>query len=174
MNHFEVDAALDTLEILVDTREQPTPALRKRLKQAGLPYTRKKLDFGDYSARCFLQDGGELDLSGSLAIERKMNMDEICQCYTKGRDRFTREFERAKDAGAKIYLLIENGSWEKAIRGEYRSRMNAKAFFASLTAWLARYNCQIIFCQQEYTGSIIKEILYREMKEKLEHLDVVN
>lgn len=100
-----------------------------------------------------------------------MSLDELCQCYTRGRRRFQDEFLRAKNAGAKLYLLVENGSWEKAIKGEYRTRMSPAAFFASLTAWLARYDCQVLFCQPETTGRLMKEILYREVKERLERGD---
>ena len=168
MTPFEVNAALENITVLVDTREQPTRYFVQRMQQTGYPFKRKKLDFGDYSAMCRLDDGRELDFSGSLAIERKMNFDELCQCYTRGRKRFQREFERAKTAGAKVYLLVENGSWEKALQGDYQSRMRPQAFVASMTAWLARYNCQILFCEPKTTGRMIREILYREIKEKLE------
>lgn len=171
MTPFEINGALKNLTILVDTREQPTPHFERRMQQTGLPYVRQKLDFGDYSARCALDDGRELNFSGSIAIERKMSLDELCQCYTRGRRRFQDEFLRAKNAGAKLYLLVENGSWEKAIKGEYRTRMSPTAFFASLTAWLARYDCQVLFCQPETTGRLMKEILYREVKERLERGD---
>ena len=49
--------------LLVDTREQPTEKLKRRIEEAGLPYVRKKLDFGDYSCSCVLADGTELDFS---------------------------------------------------------------------------------------------------------------
>ena len=154
--------------LLVDTREQDTLFFRRRMKELGLPYIRKKLDFGDYSAKCVTDEGEELDFSGSVAIERKMSLDELCLCYTKGRQRFQREFERAKEAGAKLYLLVENSSWEKALAGDYRSRMNPRAFLASLLAWLARYDCQLIFCEARTSGRLMREILYREIKERLE------
>lgn len=118
-----------------------------------------------------LAAGTELDLSGSVAIERKMDLDELCGCFCRSRDRFEREFIRAKNADAKLYLLIENGTWEKAYAGKYRSRMQPKAFVASLTAWLARYNCQIIFCEPATTGKLIREVLYRELKERLEVME---
>lgn len=169
MNPFEVSRALKNLTLIVDTREQDTDRLRRRIKQTGLSFVRQKLDFGDYSAKTTLDNGTEFDISSSVSIERKMNLDELCACYCKGRKRFTREFERAKSAGAKVYLLIENANWEKAYNGSYRSKMSPQALTASLFAWLARYNCQIIFCKEETSGKIIREILYREMKERLEN-----
>lgn len=169
MNPFEVSRALKNLTLIVDTREQDTDRLRRRIKQTGLSFVRQKLDFGDYSVKTTLDNGTEFDISSSVSIERKMNLDELCNCYCKGRKRFTREFERAKSAGAKVYLLIENASWENTFNGKYRSKMTSSALTASMFTWLARYNCQIIFCKEETSGKIIREILYREMKERLEN-----
>lgn len=174
MTPFEISRALDSMMILVDTREQDTEAFRQRIEAMGRPVERRKLDFGDYSVACHLPDGTDLDLSGRAAVERKMSMDELCSCYvnrkeSRGRDRFVREFERAAATGAKLYLLIENGSWEKAYNGVYRSQMNPKSLVASMLAWLARYNCQILFCKPETSGKLIGDILYRELKEHLEN-----
>lgn len=168
MTPFEVKEALESLVLLVDTREQDTIFFRRRMKEAEIPYIRQKLDFGDYSMRVELEGGKEVDFSKDVSIERKMSLDELCQCYGKERRRFVKEFNRAKEAGAKLYLLIENGSWEKAFDGEYRSRMRPHALTSSLTAWLARYNCQVIFCQAKTTPKLIREIAYREAKERLE------
>lgn len=168
MTPFEVSEALERLTLLVDTREHDTLFFRRRMKETGLPWERRKLDFGDYSMRVELEDGKEVDFTQAVAIERKMSLDELCQCYGRGRDRFTREFNRAKEAGAKLYLLIENGSWEKALNGGYRSQMKPQALTASLTAWLARYSCQVIFCQARTAPRLIREIAYREAKERLE------
>lgn len=168
MTPFEVSEALDHLTLLVDTREQDTLSFRRRVKEVGLPWERRKLDFGDYSMRVELEDGQEVDFSPDIAIERKMNLDELCQCYGKERKRFQKEFSRAKEAGAKLYLLVENGNWEKAFEGNYRSQMKPQALTASLTAWLARYDCQVLFCQAKTTPRLIREIVYREAKERLE------
>ena len=167
MHPVEIEQALNTLTILVDTREQPTQSYYRRLKAIGVPFERKKLNFGDYSAKCTLSNGEEYTLENKVSVERKMSFDEICNCYCQGRKRFTREFERAREANAKVYLLVENASWEDAFRGQYRSRMTPQALVASITAWLARYNCQIIFCKPQTTGKLVKELLYREMKERL-------
>lgn len=163
MHPVEVKSALESMVCLVDTREQDTPRLRARLKEIGCPWERKKLNFGDYSVKC-----DAIDLSETIAVERKMDLDELCNCYCKERKRFEREFERAKQAGAKVYLLIEDGSWEDAYSGKYRSQMSPESLVASIQAWLARYNCQVIFCRQHTTGKLIHDILYRELKEALE------
>lgn len=172
MIHFDVETALATLTVLVDTREQDTPALRRRLALLDLPHERRKLDYGDYSAK-FTMGGIEHDMSQHFAIERKMSLDELVSCYTKGRGRFTREFERAREAGAKVYLLVENGDFEKMLAGEYRSKMHSKAIVASVFAWMARYKCSYLSCSPASTPHIIREICYRETKEYLEGIDEI-
>lgn len=171
MQPFEIEDALENRVILVDTREQNTPELRRRLSEMQCPHRREKLDFGDYSIACELPDGDEFTLSGVVTIERKMSLDELCNCYCKDRARYTREFERAKAAGAKIYMLIERATWEKAYAGTYRSRMRPQSLIASILAWLARYHCQLIYCEPETSGKLIHDILYRELKEALERGD---
>ena len=161
MRPCEIEAVLKTLVLLVDTREQPTAQARERLKRTELPIQREKLNFGDYSGAVTI-NGELVSFSDRFAIERKMSLDELANCYTHDRKRFEKEFERAKEAGAKLYLLIENGSIDKVIQGTYRSRFTPKAFLAS-----ARYNCQIVMCSAENSGRLIKEIVYREVKERL-------
>lgn len=165
MHPVDVNSALKSMVCLVDTREQDTPRFRARMKSIGCPWERKKLDFGDYSAKC-----EALDLSSYVVIERKMNLDELCNCYCKDRGRFEREFERAMASNAKVYLLVEDASWDQAYAGKYRSRMNPNSLTSSMIAWLARYNCQILFCSPDTSGRLIHDVLYRELKERLEAL----
>lgn len=167
MTPREIDKALKGMVILVDTREQETLRLKMRLKQMGCPYERCKLDFGDYSAKFPI--GGEW-LTLNAAIERKMDFSELAQCFCDGRKRFIREFERAKAADAKVYLLVENQTWEDAYSGNYHSQMLPQAFVASVLTWLARYRCQVIFCRQSTSGKLIHDILYREGREALERM----
>ena len=155
------------MKICVDSREQATEQSKRRYADFGVPWERGKLDFGDYSAVFTLPDGTEFSLKDKAVVERKMSLTECCGCFTHDRERFTREFERAKAVNAKIYLLIENASWELAYNGKYRSQMKPQALIASVLAWLARYDCQIIMCKAETSGRLIHDILYREGKERL-------
>lgn len=169
MNNFDLERSLESMKLLVDTREQPTGRYKKRIEQIGLPHERRKLNYGDYSCECTLPDGSVLDFSNRVVIERKMNLDEICLCYGKERKRFEKEFERAKADGCKVYLLIEDGNWEKSYNGKYRSMLNPTALTASLNAFRARYGMQLDFCKEETTGRLIHDILYRELKEYLQN-----
>lgn len=168
MHPVDVDASLKSMVCLVDTREQDTPAFRKRISHFD-QWERHKLDAGDYSAKFLLPDSSWFFLP--VAIERKYALDELCMCYCQQRGRFEREFERALEAHSKLYLLVEGGSWENVYSGKYRSQMNPKSLVGSILAWLARYNCQLMFCKKETSGQLIKDILYREGKEALLKLD---
>ncbi len=164
---FEAREALESMVVLVDTREQDTQASRTRLCSLGCPYERTKLDAGDYACSYISPRTGEREVL-PVAIERKMNADELCLCFGKERNRFEREFLRAKDAGWSMHLVVENISWEQIYSGRYRSKLNAAALVASLLAWSMRYGLRVWFCKSETSGRLIKDILYRELKEHLE------
>lgn len=173
MNLIAIEDILKTFRIIVDTREHDTHRAEERYSSFSTPIVRATLAYGDYCGQVDLPNGSQApDASETICapcvIERKMSLDELAMCFTRGRDRFRREFERARDSGAKVYLLIENGSWEAIAGHRYRSKFNPEAFRASLIAWTIRYNVTPIFCKEKMSGMIIREILYRDMKERLE------
>lgn len=158
--------------ILVDRREQDTERARKRYARFCTPYERCTLDFGDYTYNCKLPNGKWLydaskTLKPDVVIERKMSLDELAQCYTWDWVRFQAEFKKAEENHSRIYLLVENATWENLLNGKYRSQFNAQAYVASAIAWMARYGVGAIFCKEETSGRLIREILYRELKERL-------
>lgn len=173
MKKSQIEKALDNMILLVDTREQPTQRLQERINAIGFQYERRKLNVGDYSCKVILpaiEPGKtfELDLSGVFAIERKMNLDELAMCFTSERDRFEREFERADRDRTKMYLIVENASWEKLTGHCYRSKMLPKALMASINAFRARYNMQLDFCHESTTGKLMRDILMKEARHFLE------
>lgn len=160
---------LDSMTILIDSRERPTGARSEnRYKAFAFPYKRQKLDYGDYSAS-FMLDGQEIQIKA--AIERKMNLEELSSCFTHDRERFKREFERAKADGASMYLLVEDATWHELINGKYKTKYNPHAFVASFIAWVTRYDIKPFLCKKEVSGALIQEILFRELKERLERGD---
>ena len=173
MDNFEIDELMRSFTIICDTREQPTPRAVQRYQAFGVDYSRGTLNYGDYCANITLPSGKKLiDASGLISakcvVERKMNLDELASCFTRGRDRFKREFERAAANNARVFLLCEDGSIEKILRHDYRSRFVPKAFLASIVAWNIRYNMQLLFCTHLSSGLLIKEILFRDIKNRAE------
>ena len=57
MHPSEIEAAMKTMVIWTDSREQPTVQAQRRYEQFGVPHERRKLDFGDYTAAFTLPDG---------------------------------------------------------------------------------------------------------------------
>ncbi len=173
MDLFEQKHCLESMSIIVDSREQTTKRSKARYESFGCPYERGKLDWADYTYNFIKPDGTSLyDMSESIqptvSIERKMSIDELCNCFGNGRERFQREFERAAEQGGKIYLLVENGSWEKMYNGSYSSKFHPNSLIASTLGWSTRYGFQVVFCRSETSGKMIHDILYRELKENLE------
>lgn len=165
MTAYETEKALSTMRILVDTREQPTATSRARYEAFGCPWERRKLDFGDYSAEFTTPDGRTVSLVNRIAVERKMGFGEIASNFCRERARFSAEFDRAKEAGGKIILIVEGGNWEAAYRGQYRSQMSPRSLIASLLTWEARYNAPVFICTQMTTGRLIADVLRYEGRE---------
>ena len=171
MTPIEIEKILDSMVILRDTREQNTARARRRYKAFGLPCEKAVLDYGDYTYNAALPSGSIYSVTDRIkpmcAIERKMNLDELAGCFTHDRKRFEAEMFRCRQNNGRMYLLIEDASWELLLLGKYRSRFRSKAFLASLTAWMVRYDLQVIFCKEDTTPTLIREILYRDLKERL-------
>lgn len=168
MHPIEIQEALKNMTLLCDTREQNTTALQRRIDQIGWPVERVALKSGDYSARCLLPDGEIYSLADAVTIERKMSADELANNFTRGRKRFTNEFDRFISQGGKIYLLVEGTSYKDIMQHHYRSLFEPKAYLASMFTWCSRYNTIPVFCDAADSGYIIKSILYYEMRERLE------
>lgn len=173
MDNFDIDNCLMSMQIIVDSNEQPSKRAKKRYAGFGCDYIVQKIDYGDYTYNFKLPNGKWLYEPDTrvyplVAIERKADLVELSQCFCQSRKRFEREFCRAMSNKARMYLLVEDATWENLINGRYATNYNANAYFASITAWQARYDIHTIFCKQETSGKLIKEILYRELKERLE------
>ena len=158
----ELTAKLKDLQIIADSREQVNNHLTDYWDKKKVPYFTRKLDIGDYSAQL-----GDMTLEKDIVIERKRNLDEICGNLTADRDRFEREFLRAKATGTKVFLIIENASWTDIYLQRYRSQLSPKSLMASLMSWQVRFNITIIFCEPENTPRLIHQILYYAAREQL-------
>lgn len=172
MKGEQLNKVLDTLTLLVDTREHETAEYKRRLREIGLPHERQALSYGDYSAKCKLPNGEWYSLKDKFVIERKMSLEEVCGNFTTHRDRFKAEFERAKADGARVVILVENGSWTGIYTGRYSVKVRPASFIASILAFEARYNTHVHFVDKPLSPYLIRDILYYTMREHLLNLEV--
>lgn len=163
MERKEIQAAVESMIIIVDTREQVNGKLVERLTTLGHPYRREALASADYMVEYRLQDGSICRLP--VAIERKMSLDELAACLTTQRDRFQRELERLAEDGIKTYLLVEKSSWEDVYNGRYRSKMSPASLLGSILWWMVHFDLRIIMCKVGTTGKLIGDIFKYEVCE---------
>lgn len=172
--HFtdtEVKKLLDSMVILVDTREQENGHLLSYFDKKKIPHEKKALSTADYS--CKIPKNDELGISrdiyftDSIMVERKASLDELAGNLTKDRTRFESELIRAK--GANIALMIENATYADLVMGRYRSEYNAKSFVATLATYSARYGLDVNFVEKELAGNWIYHRLYYAVREELLH-----
>ena len=157
----ELAEELKNLTVICDTREQDRHVSEYFQKQK-IPIITRKLDTGDYSCQL-----GDATFEKDIVVERKRNLDEVCGNFTVERERFEREFLRAKAYGTKVILIIENASWTDIFLGNYRSKTSPKSLLGSLLSWMVRFNITVTFCKPEETAKLIYSIFYYHAKEEL-------
>ena len=106
----ELEELLDSIEILIDTREKENKHITDYLKRQGVKFKTKKLDYGDYSFMipANKQHGIFKDIyfNEQLVIERKASLEELSNNMTHERQRF--ENELIRKGSCRFILLIEN------------------------------------------------------------------
>ena len=157
----ELSDELKGLTIICDSRAQDRH-VQEFFEKKKIPTITRKLDTGDYSCQL-----GEQSFERDICVERKHNLDEICGNFTVERERFEREFMRAKAYGTKVHLIIENATWTDIFLGNYRSKLPPKSLMGSLFSWMVRFNVTITFCRPEESARIIYGIFYYHVREAL-------
>lgn len=158
----ELQAELKKLTVIIDGREKVNHRILCFLEEQKIPHIQRNLDVGDYSLQL-----GSQTFEHSFAVERKANLDELCGNMTSERDRFEREFLRAKAHNTRLFLLIENASWVDVLTHNYKSKMSAKSLLASLLSWQARFDVTIVFTRPEDSPMLLWGLLYYSAREEL-------
>ena len=154
--------------LIIDTREKPKAIanILRTFDEYGVRYETSKLLFGDYMD--FNRPG--------IVIDRKQNIAELAKNVTgpkKERDRFIAELERAKAAGTKLVILVEqnrykyNGTWKRVeniadlmLWSSEHTSIQGEKVFRTLSALQYRYNIIVKFCDKRQTGKEILKLLY--------------
>ena len=156
--------------IEIDSREKPKAitSIIKYFDEHGIKYVTNKLLFGDY--RDYNKPG--------IVVDRKHNIAELAMNCTREHDRFRRELERARDAGATLYILVEQNKYESCserikveqisdlIRWSNRYTMiRGEKVFRVLAGWMREFPLKVMFCDKRSTGRRILEIIYGDDNE---------
>jgi len=119
------------IRIVIDSREQE-PFPFDGYDAEVVPGT---LQAGDYSL---------VGLEDMVAVERKSLVDLVA-CLGRERERFERELERLR-AMESILLVVESPLCD-LVTGNYRSKLDAKAAYESVMAFMCRYRLPFYFAQ---------------------------
>jgi ERCC4-type nuclease len=159
---------IEDYEIICDTREQDT-LIQDTLIKKGIKTAREKLDTGDYAIRY------QGEYIPNILIERKANLDELLgnlldPVKDENKDnRFIRELKRAKAAGVKLFLLIQDKDYYiKLLKGQYISNVHPNASAAMVISLMAKFdNLHIIACNRKESPSMVHKILYYHLREEI-------
>ena len=159
--------------VIVDSREKPK-AIERTLQyfsDHGIEYEVSKLLFGDYM---------DWNRPG-VVIDRKQNIAELAKNCTVEHERFRREMEKARKAGAELVVLVEQNRYKD--RGEWveidsiedllrwsspHTMVRGEKVYRVLASWTAKYPLRVEFCDKRSTGRKIVEILYSDENESIQ------
>ena len=151
--------------LLIDTREKPRAIqnIIKTLEASNIVYESTKLLFGDF-----------MDWNRpQIVIDRKQNIAELAKNCTIEHDRFKREMEKAKKAGATLVILVEQNRYKSGDKWIHvddisdlllwdspHTTIRGEKVFRVLRSWQIKYPIRVEFCDKRSTGKRIIEIIY--------------
>lgn len=143
--------------VLVDTREKRNNHITDYFTKNNIIYEPTTLSYGDYSFYISAEVAGEdIYFHRDIVIERKASLEELSGNLAQERGRFEKEFLRAGNDRAKLYLMVEDrGGYSSIIGHKYNTQFAPAAFMASLKAWETRFNCNVQFIDKQYSGYYI-------------------
>ena len=148
----EIKECLNSLTIICDTREKKDNHIKTYFDNKNIKYINKKLDFGDYSLQ-FIYKNEIIIFEKDIVIERKANLEELSNNFTKTRKQLENELIRKKDA--RFILLIEKASYSQLASGNYATKYPKKSFVATLNTFKFRYNIEVEYINPLFTWNYI-------------------
>lgn len=165
--------AIKKMRVIIDSREKENTHIVDYLKAKGIPFDKRKLEYGDYS--CEIQGrliglepiGEWLSFEKKVVVERKKDIDEIAMCVGKERDRFENEFLRIKADGVKCVLMLEKFSYDSLMEtgglfDRSYTQMKPDQIMLHVNQFSARYNLHpITLINNQHSGRILVSVLSR-------------
>ena len=155
---------LKSITILADTREHEgkNDHILNYFDSHKIPWKKMKLEYGDYSF--MVPQNTELGIFRDLyfdrhiVVERKANLDEYAGNQANERDRIKKEFTLAPKEKV---LLIENGSYQDMVEGNYRSNYSAQSYYGTIHSFWHEYGLPVVFMpDKSYSGKFIIGYFY--------------
>lgn len=166
----QLENILKTIIILIDSREHLPNHLTETFDKYNIKWERKKLESGDYSAYIpkneELNIAEDINIEKELAIERKMNLNEVGVNLTTNRERFKREFKRAK---GKVILMIEDNTYKDIIDKQYNNKIEPNSFLGSLHGLNTEFDFPFIFIDKEASPIFIYKTFYYYLRNKIKY-----
>lgn len=149
------------MTIQIDTREKERAIkdIIKTFEANDIKYISSKMYVGDYQNLT----------NGTVAVDRKQNLSEVCGNVCQQHERFKAELLRAQEAGIKLYILIEHGKDIKCLEDVQRwinprlkqspKALTGEKLYKIMKTQEERYGITYLFCTKEETGEKIIELL---------------
>ena len=170
MKEKDIKELIDTIIILVDTREHLPNHITEAFDKYDVKWERRKLKSGDYSAILPANSKFNLDeinLEDQLVIERKMSIDELARNISVNRDRFKREFNRTD---ANVILLIENNTYMDIITHNYNSKLTSNQYMGLLHSLCDEFKIPFIFKDKKESPLFIYNVFKYRIRNKLKNI----
>ena len=147
--------------ILCDTRQQAGKHanIERYFEQAGIQTDRCALYVGDYA----------LANEQGRAVDTKQDVLELVHdVMSHDHERFVRECIRARDAGIKLLVLVEEtlpdgglSAWQSPVntKGEPFTKVKGESLRRALMTMTVKYGVKFRFCDPRQTGRLIVEYL---------------
>lgn len=153
----EIKRLTKSMVILVDSREKKNSHILGYFDKQGISYQIGALEYGDYSFMIPASAADEdIYFHRDIVIERKASLEELSGNLAQERERFEKEFLKAGNDRAKVYLMVEApGGYSDIIAHRYNTEFTPAAYMASLKTWESRFGCNVQFIDSQYSGYYI-------------------
>ena len=153
----EVDKLVKSMVILIDSREKQNQHITKTFDHYKIRYEKTALKYGDYSF--YLPANPEFGIPKDLyftkdcTIERKADLNELSQSFTKHRANIERELLSMPDHKV---LIVEDNNYSDLVNHNYDTDYHEATFLRSLHRLWHRYRCPFFFVTKREAPLFIK------------------
>ena len=157
----EMKKILDSMVVIVDTREQNNQHIINFFNKKNIPYKVVKNDFGDYTAMLpantitgFTHD---IYFDRDVAIERKSSIDEIAGNLKEDAARLKKELAHMNKHDITYFFFVEDKNYHENLRqGNFKSQYDPFTLMQRIKKGIeAEYGTVIVPIGKECIGSEI-------------------